>query len=315
MMPPPDAEPVTVGPPGHRYRWHDHWAALPDSPSSRENGRTHGVVALADGRLLVFRQATPGVLLFHPDGSLSESWGDKFLGAHGVSVTRRGGEERLWLVDEKSCEVSLVSLTGEVLQRLEPPAGTQRPGGRYTPTWAEQHPETGEVWVADGYGGSVIFRFAEDGAYLGRLTGEEGAGRFDCPHGLAVGPNGHFHVADRGNQRLAVYDAAGGFVRALDGVCHSPCSLDFHEGLTLVPELLTGVKLLEGDGRIVADLGSVAEFVPEETRPEGWPNHRPAAEVPAGLFNSPHDACFTPRGDIYVVEWILGGRVTRLEKL
>ncbi len=33
-----------------------------------------------------------------------------------------------------------------------------------------------------------------------------------------------------------------------------------------------------------------------------------------GIFNSPHGACFAPNGDIYTVEWIIGGRITKLEK-
>ena len=312
----PQEELPVVGPEGHRYRWHNRWAVIPDTPSGRNNGRTHGVAVLSDGRVVVFCQAVPGVLFFGPDGSLVDSWGDRFVGAHGLAVTRRHGEEQLWLVDQESCEVARVSLSGQTLQRLDPPPLDQRVHGRYMPTWAQQHPETGEVWVVDGYGGSGLYRYAEDGAYLGRLTGEEGAGAFSCCHGIEVGPEGNFHVADRGNQRLAVYDPEGEFVSSLDGVCHSPCGMDFHGGLTLVPELMTGVKLLDAEGGVVADLGVDPEIVDQDRRPKGWPDHREPSEVPAGLFNSPHDACFAPNGDIYVVEWILrGGRVTKLEKV
>jgi hypothetical protein len=38
-------------------------------------------------------------------------------------------------------------------------------------------------------------------------------------------------------------------------------------------------------------------------------------QIGRGDFNSPHAACFAPNGDIYVVEWVLGGRITRLEKM
>ena len=34
-----------------------------------------------------------------------------------------------------------------------------------------------------------------------------------------------------------------------------------------------------------------------------------------GKFVHPHDACFDPDGNVFVVEWVVGGRVTRLRKL
>lgn len=36
---------------------------------------------------------------------------------------------------------------------------------------------------------------------------------------------------------------------------------------------------------------------------------------PAGKFVHPHDACFDADGNIYVVEWVVGGRVTKLRKV
>jgi hypothetical protein len=32
------------------------------------------------------------------------------------------------------------------------------------------------------------------------------------------------------------------------------------------------------------------------------------------MFNSPHAACFDREGSIYVVEWITGGRITKIER-
>jgi hypothetical protein len=34
-----------------------------------------------------------------------------------------------------------------------------------------------------------------------------------------------------------------------------------------------------------------------------------------GEFVHPHDACFTPSGDIFVAEWVSTGRVTKLERM
>lgn len=305
---------MRIGTGEHTYTWHEDWAKIPDTPSGRNNGRTHGVGVLSDGRVVVFAQAVPGVLFFNENGKLVESWGDRFVGAHGLTVLTRGGKESLLLVDQSSCEVAEVSLSGELILRLDHPPAADRPDGKYTPTWADVNPVTGEFWVADGYGGSAVYRYDADGKYLGRLTGEEGAGRFRCPHGLKFAPDGTMYIADRGNHRVVVYDGDSKYLKHNDEVTHSPCGMDLRAGVILVPELSTGVKLLDQELNLVAELGASDIVTPSE-KCEGWPNVDRSKYIAPGKFNSPHGACFASNGDIYVVEWIIGGRITKLEKI
>jgi hypothetical protein len=117
-------------------------------------------------------------------------------------------------------------------------------------------------------------------------------------------------VADRGNKRLQIYDGEGRFLRGVTGVYHSPCSFAFRGDLMLVPELATGVKLVRGDAEVLCDLGDN----PGIAATQGWPNLAGTVHVMDGRFNSPHGACFTREGDILVVEWIAGGRITRLAR-
>ncbi|MBW7995671.1 MAG: hypothetical protein FVQ81_03670 [Candidatus Glassbacteria bacterium] len=46
---------------------------------------------------------------------------------------------------------------------------------------------------------------------------------------------------------------------------------------------------------------------------DGWPN-LPAELIEAGKFNSPHDVAVDAGGNLYIVEWIIGGRITKLAK-
>jgi hypothetical protein len=39
------------------------------------------------------------------------------------------------------------------------------------------------------------------------------------------------------------------------------------------------------------------------------------SEWQSGRFIHPHDACFDPQGNIYVVEWVATGRVSLLKKV
>ena len=42
---------------------------------------------------------------------------------------------------------------------------------------------------------------------------------------------------------------------------------------------------------------------------------QPRAQFPAGKFVAPHGACFDHEGNIFVVEWVEIGRVTKLRRL
>lgn len=301
-----------VGEGDHEYRWRDDWAALPPA----ENGRTHGVAVARDGSVLVFRQADPAVLRFSPDGSLRDSWGD-FGGAHGLTLVEREGTEYLWLTDQDSAEVVETTLDGERTGELPPPDHPAYESGSFVPTWvAVDGPRRGgdgDRWVADGYGESLVHRYDAEGAYQETLDGTDGAGRFDCPHAVWVDSRGEsrdLYVADRGNERVQVFDSEGEFRRTVGvGDLNSPCSFAAApDGTLVVPELQARVTLLDDAGDPVAHLGEH----PEALDDPDWPN-LPDERLQEGRFNSPHDAAVDDEGNVYVAEWIVGGRVTKLE--
>jgi hypothetical protein len=314
---------MRIGTGEFQYEWNEHWVRVPDNDSGRTNGRTHGVAVTHTGDVVVFAQCNPGVLIFSADGKLKASWGDRFAGAHGLTLVHENGEDFLWLVDERSAEVVKTTLGGKTVQNITKPPHDAYEKGRYVPTWAAVNPRNGDVWITDGYGSSLVHRHTRDGKYVATLDGTEWPGRFNCPHGIAFHPTaagaGELWIADRGNRRIAIYDGEGRYLRHRDAACHSPCMFSFSADAkqVLVPELFTGVKLLNAATlEVLADLGAGVEVgVADKLRsPKGWPNLAGTPHVQPGYFNSPHGACLAPNGDIYVGEWIVGGRVTRLAK-
>ncbi len=303
------------------YQWHEHWARVPDNESARANGRTHGVAVTQAGDVVVFAQCNPAVLIFSPDGKLKASWGDRFGGAHGLTLVNEGGKEYLWLADQTSKEVVKTTLEGKTVQTIDKPPHAAYEKGNYTPTWVAVNPRNGDVWVADGYGSSLVHRHTRDGRYVGTLDGTEWVGKFNCPHGIAFHPTtAELWIADRGNRRITIYDGEGKHLRYRDNVCHSPCMFSFSADgqRVLVPELFTGVKLLDTASlTCLADLGAGVEvgFTDRLRSPKGWPNLAGTPHVQPGHFNSPHGGCLAPNGDLYIGEWIVGGRVTRLAKV
>ena len=306
-----------------RYEWIDNWATLPDTQSHRDNGRTHGVVVTNNGDVYVFCQANPAMLVFDSDGKLKSQWGDRFAGAHGLTLVEENDTEYLWLTDQHSAEVVKTTLDGQTVQNLQrPDISHYTLGGKYSPTWVAvnetRHGGNGDIWVADGYGCGLVHRYNADGEYLQTISGQKGAGKFACPHGIALRfdtAEPELYVADRGNERVQVYDAEGNFKRVFGSkTLHSPCMFHFHDGLTLLPELFSRVDVLDSDDNLVSILGDNGYACTQR----GWPNHNVSGNpelIQPGRFNSPHGATFDRDGNIYVVEWIIGGRITKLAKV
>jgi hypothetical protein len=93
-----------------------------------------------------------------------------------------------------------------------------------------------------------------------------------------------------------------------DAVETSACAFIPYGELTLIPEAPYRARLtvLDPDDRVVATLGENDQVC---ARP-GFPNDR--ALVEPGRFVTPHSVATDATGNIYVVEWITGGRITKL---
>jgi hypothetical protein len=309
---------MRIGTGEHTYEWIENWARTPDNESSRTNGRTHGVVVSDGGSVLVFHQANPAVLVFDAGGTLQSAWGDRFEGAHGMTLVNEDGTEYLWLTDQDTAEVAKCTLDGQTAMRLQRPDLPVYQEGRYSPTWVAVNEErfggNGDIWVADGYGQNYVHRYDKSGAYLASINGEEGqAGAFKCPHGIWVDTRKaepELYIADRSNRRVQVYDPDGKFKRAFGAdFLTSPCGFVTHGEHLLIPELFARLAILDADDQLVCYLGANEEVVGIA----GWPNHPPELIEP-GKFNSPHGMAADPAGNLFVVEWIVGGRITKLAK-
>lgn len=168
--------------------------------------------------------------------------------------------------------------------------------------------------MTDGYGSSYIHRYDKSGAYLGSINGTEGrAGAFACPHGIRFDyrhGRAELYIADRGNHRIQVYDPQGKYVRHFgQDFLNSPCMFDIDGDHLLVPELFGRVAILDKDDKLLDYLGENAGI----EKAAGWPDYAPQ-QLHAGKFNSPHAMTADREGNLYIVEWIIGGRITKLIK-
>jgi hypothetical protein len=199
--------------------------------------------------------------------------------------------------------------------------------GKYSPTSvAVDEPRfggSGDIWVADGYGQHRVHHYDRHGRYLGSISGEEGAaGPFKTPHGVWIdrrGREARLYVADRSNHRVQVYDLEGCFVRCFgEDFLSSPSAFATDGDLLVVGELRARLALLDAADRLICYLADNEAVC---TTP-GWPNSldesgRPTrrTDLTPGKFNSPHGLGADTAGNLYVAEWLIGGRYTKLAKI
>ena len=322
---------TVIGEGAHRYRVHHQFARLPE-PYTWQT--THGVALDAAGNLYVIhegrkeRKDHPAIFVFDPAGTFVRAFGSQFAGGgHGIEVRKEADGEFLYVCGYQAVKsIAKLTLDGEIVwfRRAPMEAGCYAPGEDTSTTrnWSRQgflptnvaFLDDGGFLLADGYGSFRIHRYDKDAKWLSCFGGEgEGKGTFKTPHGLWVdrrpGREPTIVVTDRAHDTLQVFAMDGTYRETIPGF-GLPANIDTLGGMMLVPELKACVTILDEKNQVVARLGRAVERLDEikglRGQPDKWID---------GQFVHPHDACFSPAGDIYVAEWVGTGRVTRLEKL
>jgi sugar lactone lactonase YvrE len=173
------------------------------------------------------------VFKFDTSGRLLTSFGSGLMAfPHGIHVDREGN---VWVTDGQDNlprgqgaadaprpaellghQVFKFSPDGELLMTLGKPGGNQ-PGQPVDPASLYQPNDVitnaaGEIFVAEGHSsaqgaGARIVKFDRDGRFIAEYGRRgTGPGEFNQPHGLAFDSQGRLFVADRGNNRIQIFD-------------------------------------------------------------------------------------------------------------
>ena len=210
-------------------------------------GETEGVSKNSKGHLFVYSRTGYGGIargataaeLFEFDQNLKfvKLWGPDNYAASFAHSVRVDKYDNVWMVDEGS---------GMIVE-FDPNANVKMVVGRkpeaidYMETYVERgtkdtnlHPngdlgtfnrETDIAWdpqddmfISDGYGNSRVVKIDKDNHWKAVGTYGKGQDQFDTPHGIATDPNGNVYVADRGNNRIQVYDYDLKYKRTITGM-------------------------------------------------------------------------------------------------
>ncbi len=210
----------------------------------------------AGGNLYVCQRRSTPVLVFDPEGNFVGSWGEgQIADPHGIACAPDG---RILVVDRDAHQVLVFDPEGALLLAL---------GERHRPrTQAPfNHPTDvavgpgGDFYVSDGYGNTMVHRFAPDGALVRSWGGRgSGPGEFTTPHGIGVLGDGRVLVGDRENNRVQVFSPEGDYLKDF-GPFYKP--MDIHidgEERIYVSDQVPRVTALAADGEIIGSCKPVA---------------------------------------------------------
>jgi DNA-binding beta-propeller fold protein YncE len=170
------------------------------------------------GNLYVCQRADPPVIVFDRTGNFLRSIGNgREADSHGIWITP---DDRVFIVDRDAHQLLCYSPQGKLLFEIGEPARPRFNAPFSHPADVAVAP-SGDIYVADGYGNSMVHRFSSDGK-LKNSWGGCGAepGQFSTPHGINVLPDGRVLVGDRENNRVQVFDPDGEFLTEWRGFYH-----------------------------------------------------------------------------------------------
>jgi len=266
-----------------RYRVERAWG----EPTADATLRLLSSIAVdSGGRVYAYQRAEPPVVVFEPDGRVHATWGEgRIADPHGLAIAPDG---RVLLVDRDAHQVLVFTPEGEPVGAI---------GTRHRPRFQApfNHPTgvavapDGEIYVSDGYGNSVVHRFAPDGTHRatwGRAG--RGPGEFTTPHAVALDGRDRVLVADRENDRIQLFDREGTYLEEWGDLHHPMDIFVDNRGMTFVTDQTPRISQFAPDGELVGRCRAV--------------------------WNVAHGIAGSLAGDLYLAE-MQPSRITRLVRV
>tara|TARA_B100002019_G_scaffold239258_1_gene214605 strand:- start:1477 stop:2577 length:1101 start_codon:yes stop_codon:yes gene_type:complete len=330
---------IIVGTEQYKFEAVHNWAKLPDKYTWQT---THNLAVDQAGFVYVIHEGRkhlidhPSIFVFDPDGKFVRAFGSQFQGGgHGIEVRKEGNEEFLYVCAYQNIKAfAKLTLNGEVVWEKYAPMqsgvykegedkeGSVRLASKNRPRWGRDaflptnfaFLRDGGFLLSDGYGSFWIHRYDKEGNWLSKFGGPgKGQGTFKTPHGIWVDDrNGKETVVicDRAHHTIQFLDLEGRHVQTINGF-GLPANADSWQDLLMIPELHARISLLDKSNKVVARLGDDVENVVTHKKV----SRGNSKTWKPGKFVHPHDACFSPCGDIFVAEWVQTGRISKLRRI
>lgn len=274
----------------------------------------HEMVQDAKGRIYLLTNETKNnVLVYNTSGKLLNNWGTEFPGAHGLSIADENGAQYLFITDTNKNQVYKTTLDGRLLLTIDAPleAGIYKEKKQFVPTEVTIDEQTGDFFIADGYGAQYVLHYDAKGKLKGYFGGRgEGDKYLDNAHGICIDQrdgNKTLLVTDRTRNCFKRFSLNGDLldIISIPGACVCRPVIrnqNLYAAVLRSPVISNEgsgfVTILDKDNKVVSNLGGT-EPIYENGK------LKPLAQKEK-LFVHPHDVCVDRDENIYVAQWASG---------
>jgi hypothetical protein len=293
------------------------WLKLADGKPTL--GNMHGDIAVSSkGEVYVSVQdPQAGLQVYGPDGRFLRNVPDAPSDFHGFVIHREAGGEFLYGVTLRGQTIVKMSLDGRVAMTIPASAipddfkvRNARSGQLGVLLTGLDVAPNGDLYVADGYASDYIHRFDRTGKYITSFGGKKAPYNFNTLHKLAIDTRfqpARIIACDRANNRVLHLSLDGEFLGVVAQDLLLPAAIVVSGDYAIVGELKGQVSVLDKAGKIVSRFGTNTETGAgtNQLKPEQWR---------AGIFTAPHGVAVNNRGDLFVSEFNLYGRVLRFNR-
>lgn len=299
-----------VGHNDFKYKVNKSWGVQDESKIPVKD--CHEMVQDSKGRLIMLTNHTNNnVIIYDRSGKVTGSWGNSFPGAHGLTLSKEGDEEFLFITDQDLHKVFKTTLDGKILMELDYPkeAGVYESAEKYLPTETAVGPN-GDIYVADGYGQNYITQYTSQGEYIRHFGGKgEGDDQFDCCHGVTLDTRGaepELLITSRTKQQFKRFSLDGKHLETIDlpgcWVCRPVI-----KGENLYFAVIVTESWYAYDGMVaVLDKDNKVLSFPGGEKPTYEDGMLVKGKSDATTFFNPHDVCIDDDLNIYVPQWYSG---------
>ena len=298
----------------------DSWKPQPNwlnLPSDREKvGNMHWDIAVSSNGDVYVSVGDPkaGLQVYGDNGKWKRNVPKAPSDLHGFVIKKEGEKEFIYCVRVGGGELLKLDLDGKTILKI--PASSipnkfkrnGKDGKTLVRLTGADVSANGDIFLADGYSSDFIHRFNKKGKYLNSFGGKDAPYGFRTLHKLVI--DTCFNPAriigmDRANNRVVHLGLDGSFIGVVVEDLLLPACVHIHGDWAVIGELHGRVSILDKKGNIFAQIGG------NEKKDEIGTNRTPPAKWRKGVVTAPHGITCNSKGDIFVAEWNITGRVHR----
>ena len=236
------------------------------------------------------------ILVFDREGSFLRSWGeDLFTTPHGMWIS---DTDEIYFADSADHTVRKYSTSGDLLMTLGTKDVPGAEGAPFNRPCRAVLSQSGDIFVADGYGQNRVHRFTSSGELICSWGASgTGPGQFDLPHDVTVDRHDRVYVMDRSNKRCQVFTSNGEYITEWGDIAGpNDAVIDDDDVMHIPLGGGRGIQLMSLEGEVVGRWGE-------------------QGSEPGEFLGAPHGLWIDRHGDLYVAEVNAGNRLQKYARV